>query len=232
MPAVSSRTSVTSAMLREARPAVPAKITSSISPPRRLRALLSPIAQRSASTTLDLPQPFGPTMPVSPGRISTAGRFGEALEPGDAQTAEADRQECTPAWPYDGDQLAERLVAHLASVFLVVDHEARSRVDLPFVRVGLLLLQDPVAQGGVGDRLVEGGAAHAGQRGHLPQLLGRVGAAGEGPAVLGREQRVDERLVALDRQVARDHGGGQRDLVQRDSRGTPSGPCRCRSGSS
>jgi hypothetical protein len=42
------------------RPAVPAKITSSISVPRMLRALASPIAQRSASMTLDLPQPFGP----------------------------------------------------------------------------------------------------------------------------------------------------------------------------
>ena len=30
---------------------------------------VSPIAQRSASTRLDLPQPFGPTTPVSPGSI-------------------------------------------------------------------------------------------------------------------------------------------------------------------
>ena len=29
----------------------------------------SPITQRSASTRLDLPQPFGPTTPVSPGSI-------------------------------------------------------------------------------------------------------------------------------------------------------------------
>ncbi len=33
--------------------------------------------------------------------------------------------------------------------------------------------------------------------------------------VLGGEQGVDERLVAIDRQIARDHRGGQRDLVQR-----------------
>src|SRR3984893_2321938 len=30
---------------------------------------VSPIAQRSASTRLDLPQPFGPTTPVRPGSI-------------------------------------------------------------------------------------------------------------------------------------------------------------------
>ena len=64
-----------------ARPAVPAKITSSISPPRRPRALLSPIAQRRASTMLDLPQPFGPTMPVRPGRISTPVGSAKLLNP-------------------------------------------------------------------------------------------------------------------------------------------------------
>src|SRR5271156_5332799 len=68
-------------MLRAGRVVVPAKMTSSISPPRRLRAELSPIAQRSASTTLDLPQPFGPTMPVSPGRISTTAGSAKLLKP-------------------------------------------------------------------------------------------------------------------------------------------------------
>ena len=56
------------------------------------RALFSPIAQRSASTTFDLPQPFGPTIPVRPGRISTRRGLGEALEPGDAEAGEADGQ--------------------------------------------------------------------------------------------------------------------------------------------
>ena len=78
-----------------------------------------------------------------------------------------------------------------------------------------LLLQDPVLQVVVGDRLVEGGAAHAREAGGLPQLLGMVGAAGERPAILGREQRVDERLVAVDRQIAGDLRRDQGDLVQR-----------------
>src|SRR3546814_20318392 len=34
--------------------------------PRIDRALFSPIAQRSASSRFDLPQPLGPTIPVSP----------------------------------------------------------------------------------------------------------------------------------------------------------------------
>src|SRR4029079_6690087 len=48
-------------------PEVPAKMTSSILPPRSDLAPCSPITQASASTTLDLPEPLGPTMQVIPG---------------------------------------------------------------------------------------------------------------------------------------------------------------------
>ena len=44
----------------------PLKMTSSMPRPRRFLALCSPITQRMASTMLDLPQPLGPTMPVTP----------------------------------------------------------------------------------------------------------------------------------------------------------------------
>src|SRR3954469_4953517 len=59
--------SVTSARPRAGRPAVPAKMTSSILPPRRLLAPCSPSTQAMASTTLDLPEPLGPTTQVMPG---------------------------------------------------------------------------------------------------------------------------------------------------------------------
>src|ERR1700741_2462205 len=58
---------VTSARPSGARDDVPAKMTSSILPPRRVLALCSPITQVSASTTLDLPEPLGPTTQVMPG---------------------------------------------------------------------------------------------------------------------------------------------------------------------
>src|SRR5271154_3119282 len=58
---------VTSATLRAGRPALPAKITSSISLPRTEVGRVSPITQRSASNRLDLPQPLGPTTAVRPG---------------------------------------------------------------------------------------------------------------------------------------------------------------------
>src|SRR4051794_25062116 len=59
--------STTSARPSGARPEVPAKMTSSILPPRRLLAPCSPITQLSASTTFDLPEPLGPTTHVTPG---------------------------------------------------------------------------------------------------------------------------------------------------------------------
>ena len=42
-------------------------MTSSILPPRSDLAPCSPMTQASASTTLDLPEPLGPTMQVMPG---------------------------------------------------------------------------------------------------------------------------------------------------------------------
>ena len=42
----------------------PLKITSAMDSPRSILAELSPITQRTASITLDLPQPFGPTIPT------------------------------------------------------------------------------------------------------------------------------------------------------------------------
>src|SRR5262249_15741417 len=59
----------TSALLRPGRLLVPEKMTPSMSAARSDLCEVSPIAQRSASTRFDLPQPFGPTTPVSPGSI-------------------------------------------------------------------------------------------------------------------------------------------------------------------
>ena len=66
-PSALSMVRVTSARPSGARPAVPAKMTSSILPPRRSLAPWVPMTQRSASSTLDLPEPFGPTTQVMPG---------------------------------------------------------------------------------------------------------------------------------------------------------------------
>ena len=69
-PSLLSMVSETCARPRGGRPEVPAKITSSILPPRRVLAPCSPMTQASASTTLDLPEPLGPTTAVTPGSNS------------------------------------------------------------------------------------------------------------------------------------------------------------------
>src|SRR5690242_3976114 len=62
-----SMVTVTSARPSGAREDVPAKMTSSIFPPRSVFAPCSPMTQASPSTTLDLPEPLGPTTAVIPG---------------------------------------------------------------------------------------------------------------------------------------------------------------------
>src|SRR5215210_4689102 len=71
----------TSAKSRGGRVAVPAKMTSSIPPPRSDLGLASPITQRIASSRLDLPQPLGPTTPVSPGSMRSSAGSTKLLKP-------------------------------------------------------------------------------------------------------------------------------------------------------
>ena len=79
-PSVLSMVRVTSARPSGARPAVPAKMTSSILPPRSALAPCSPSTQAMASTTLDLPEPFGPDDAGDPGLQPQRRRGGEGLE--------------------------------------------------------------------------------------------------------------------------------------------------------
>src|ERR1700752_1568316 len=72
---------MTSAVLRAGRVVLPEKITSSMSTARMALCEDSPITQRSASTRLDFPQPFGPTTPVSPGSIITSVGSTKDLKP-------------------------------------------------------------------------------------------------------------------------------------------------------
>ena len=68
-------------MLRAGRSPLPQKITSSMPDARMLFDELSPMTQRSASTRFDLPHPFGPTMPVSPGSIKNSAGSTKVLKP-------------------------------------------------------------------------------------------------------------------------------------------------------
>ena len=80
-PASRSTSSDTSAKSRGGRVAVPAKMTSSMPPPRSDLGLPSPITQRMASRRFDLPQPLGPTTPVSPGSMRSSAGSTKLLKP-------------------------------------------------------------------------------------------------------------------------------------------------------
>ena len=63
------------------REAEPAKMTSIISLPRRLLLERSPRTHLMASTTLDLPQPLGPTTPVTSSSKENSVRSAKDLKP-------------------------------------------------------------------------------------------------------------------------------------------------------
>jgi hypothetical protein len=76
-----SMVSDTSARPSAGRPAVPAKMTSSIFWDRSDRGPCAPSTQVTASTTLDLPLPFGPTTTVIPGSNSRTVGSANDLKP-------------------------------------------------------------------------------------------------------------------------------------------------------
>ena len=80
-PAELSRVRVTSARPRAARLFVPLKMTSSIFWLRTELGACAPSTHAIASTTFDLPDPFGPTTTVTPGSISRTVESAKDLKP-------------------------------------------------------------------------------------------------------------------------------------------------------
>src|SRR5690242_14430006 len=120
----------TSAKSRGGRVAVPAKITSSMPPPRSDLGLDSPIAHRIASSRFDLPQPFGPTTPVRPGSILSSAGSTKLLKP--LSFSRRMRKLILPRRP----RLAPRLLQERLQRFpvvgrhlLAVDEEGRCALD-------------------------------------------------------------------------------------------------------
>ena len=80
-PAVLSMTIRTSAIPSAGRPGLPAKITSAICPPRSARGPCSPNTHAIASAMLDLPDPLGPTITLTPGVNSSPVLSANDLKP-------------------------------------------------------------------------------------------------------------------------------------------------------
>src|ERR671932_2828935 len=101
---------LTSARPSGGRPAVPAKMTSSILPPRRLLAPCSPITQLSASTTLDFPEPFGPTTQVMPGSSRSVVADANDLKPRSVRVFRCTTAGSSPGWRTDDGPARRRQV--------------------------------------------------------------------------------------------------------------------------
>ena len=81
LPAVLSMVRETSARPRAGLVAVPMKMTSSILADRTVRGPWAPSTHATASTTFDLPLPFGPTTTVTPGSNSRIAGSAKDLNP-------------------------------------------------------------------------------------------------------------------------------------------------------
>src|SRR3954464_15443693 len=79
--ALLSIVSDTSARPSAGRSAVPAKMTSSILPPRSARAACAPSTHATESTMFDFPEPFGPTTTHTPGSNSSVVLSAKDLKP-------------------------------------------------------------------------------------------------------------------------------------------------------
>ncbi len=103
LPALLSMVRATSALPSAGRLAVPMKMTSSILADRRVRGPWAPSTQATASTTLDLPLPLGPTTTVMPGSNSSTAGSAKDLNP--LRESDFRNTGCSPYRqpPVDGD---------------------------------------------------------------------------------------------------------------------------------
>src|SRR5438270_8869431 len=129
-----SMVTVTSARPSGAREEVPAKMTSSIFPPRNVFAPCSPITQARASTTLDLPEPLGPTTAVMPGSKRRVVGDAKDLKPFSVRllryTARQTTGQIAPAPLTEGCRLAGSLPAvHMSTHWPQRPHQSLSGSD-------------------------------------------------------------------------------------------------------
>src|SRR5437762_2108499 len=167
---------MTSATLRAGRAVLPAKITSSISAPRSDVGRVSPMTQRSASKRLDLPQPFGPTIAVSPGSIRSSVGSTKDLNPESLRrvnfTRSAPPRRC---WGLlflfqQAVQVTLKSIPIAGELLrLTVDHERRHAVDPVLVGPFGANVADLLRGFLVRDATVHLVCTHSGDSAHLDQ---------------------------------------------------------------
>src|SRR5690242_15153881 len=123
--------SVTSARPSGGREVVPAKTTSSILPPRSDLAPCSPMTQERASTTLDLPEPFGPTTQVMPGSRRSVVAEAKDLKPRMVRFFRYTGAPSLPRWLTGADVTG---LARLTSPHLTARHRQKRRTAADIAR--------------------------------------------------------------------------------------------------
>src|SRR5713101_7528271 len=144
-PAELSMVSETSARPSAGRSGVPAKMTSSILPPRSVRGPCAPSTHATASTRSDLPEPFGPTTTVTPGSNSRTVLSAKDLKPRrvsdfrNTRAAPRYRREVDWGW-----RARERRSYHADRSETIPDPAASPHVEARLPHRGLLVRFHPV----------------------------------------------------------------------------------------
>src|SRR5437762_1943920 len=214
---------MTSATLRAGRAVLPAKITSSISAPRSDVGRVSPMTQRSASKRLDLPQPFGPTIAVSPGSIRSSVGSTKDLNPESLRrvnfTRSAPPRRC---WGllFLLQQAVQVILKSLPVagelLHLTVDHEARHALNAVFAGRFVADLADPLRHFLVCDATVHLFRTHSGDSAQLDKAGVHVGNLILWiPLHLIPPEKIKEGEIVIRRKAARHGFGGDIGGVER-----------------
>src|SRR5579859_2129546 len=212
---LSSRTE-TEATLRAGFDVVPPKMTSSMSPPRSRRAEVSPMTHCSASTRFDLPQPLGPTMPVSPASIRSSVWSTNDLKPLRRSLVNCKSDQTLPDRSGGGvEQLLELVVFLEAGRHRPVDEEGRRRIDAGVV-AGLTIGHDQCGELGIGEAALDLRLGHAADLGELGQFAHGLIGVGPIPGALLGIEHVEEAVEPVRAAAMGDDMGLERHRIERE----------------
>src|SRR5260221_6272222 len=203
----------TSAMPVGWRDWLPLKMTSSMDAPRRLLALCSPRTQEMASEMLLLPQPLGPTMPVTPPLKSSSCRSQKDLNPTISTLSSRMK---TPRYCESAGTVTQGIAGVKKFAEIAVPAELTGKRGPRAARIRHAPTDGgraaPNGRSGVGDGGRAASLRHRGAPGRAaPGIQGDPGACGQGPADGGDDP--GQRPRALPH--------GERDQGRGDGRGVP-----------
>src|SRR5687768_11800224 len=179
------------------------------------------MTQRSASSRLDLPQPFGPTMPVRPGSIRSSVGSTNDLKPDSLSrlnfmclVPNGTPQACAPSGSKRRiDYFSELLNGLRAAQHLPVDEECRRRLHPELFSGAVADFMDAFCDRLVLQAGIEAFPRESGKLRDLEQFVRRIA---HRPFFLLLEEDVDQRVIFVLRRAARQHEGRKGEIVERE----------------